>query len=305
MSIPLVTLRATQRFPSLGFGVGTSWFKTPDERKSVLMAAVKRALDAGFMHLDEAEMYGNEDCTGEALQEWLAEHTATPREHLHITSKVMSVDAEGGIEAICRRSLQALRCDYFDLYLVHAPFNRDGSSFATTLVDVWRQMEALVDNGLAKAVGVSNWRVSDLEGVYEAARIKPCCNQIEAHPYLQQPKLAAYCAGRGIVLTAYAPLASLTKATGGPVDVPVAAAAAAHRKTAAQVLLRWSLQTGKVPITTTSRAELLDEYKGIFDFELSEAEVATISEAGLLSPRRLYWVQCPAFNADPRLEASE
>ena len=301
MSIPLVKLRATQLFPSLGFGVGTAWFKSADDRKPALKAAVHAALDAGFMHLDEAEMYANEDCTGEALQEWLAKHP-TPREQLHITSKVLSVDAEGGIEAVCRRSLQALGCEYFDLYLVHAPFQRDGSPFITPLPEVWQQMESLVEKGLAKAIGVSNWRVRDLQTIYDSARIKPCCNQIEAHPYLQQPTLADYCSERSIVLTAFAPLAPLTKVAGGPVDAPVAAAAAAHGKTPAQVLLRWCLQTGKIPITTTSRPERLEEYKGIFGFELSADEVSVISGAGNASPRRLYWVQCPAFNADPRLE---
>ena len=216
--------------------------------------------------------------------------------------QVLTVD--DGIEAVCCRSLQALGCAYFDLYLVHAPFQRDGSPFSTSLPEVWRQMEALVYNGLAKAVGVSNWRVSDLQAIYEGAWIKPCCNQIEAHPYLQQPVLADYCAERKISLYAYAPLAPLTKVTGGPVDAPVNAAAVAHGKTPAQVLLRWCLQTGKVPITTTSRPERLEEYKGAFGFELSAGEVAAISEAGKQSPRRVYWVQCPGFNADPRLEGA-
>ena len=301
MAIPLVPLRAAQLFPSLGFGVGTAWFKCADDRKQMLKAAVHAALDAGFRHIDEAEMYENEDSTGEALQEWLSKH-AVPRASLHITSKVMSVDAEGGIEAVCRRSLQALGCEYFDLYLVHAPFQRDGSPFSASLPEVWRQMEALVDGGLAKAIGVSNWRASDLQAIYKDARIKPCCNQIEAHPYLQQLSLVKYCAERKISLCAYAPLAPLTKVPGGPVDAPVNAAAAAHGKTPAQILLRWCLQTGKVPITTTSRPERLEEYKGAFGFELSADEVAAISEAGKQSPRRLYWAQCPGYNADPRLE---
>ena len=303
MDIPFVTLThgTAQLFPSLGFGLGTAWFNCPDNRKQVLKAAVHAALDAGFTHIDEAEMYQNEDCTGEALQEWLSKH-AVPRERLHITGKVLSVDAEGGVEAVCRRSLHALGCDYFDLYLVHAPFQRDGSPFATSLPSVWRQMEALVEKRLVKAVGVSNWRVCDLQAVYEDARIKPCCNQIEAHPYLQQPVLADYCAERKITLCAYAPLAPLTKVPGGPVDAPVNAAAMAHGKTPAQILLRWCLQTGKVPITTTSRPERLEEYKGVFGFELSAGEVAAISEAGKQSLRRLYWAHCPGFNADPRLE---
>lgn len=291
MSIPLIKLRGPQLFPSLGFGVGTAWFKSTAERKPALKAAVHAALDAGIPHLDEAEMYQNENFTGEALQEWLARKDTLPRDRLHITSKVMSVDGEGDIEAVCRRSLQALGCEYFDLYLVHAPCQSDGTPFSTSLPDVWKQMEHLVDQGLTKAIGVSNWRMGDLETIYDDARIKPCCNQIEAHPYLQQPALVEYCAQKNIIVTAYGSLAPLTRCAGGPVDTPVAKAATAHGKTSAQVLLRWCLQTGKVPITTTSRPERLEEYKGIFDFELSAAEVNAISEAGKTSPQRLFWTK--------------
>lgn len=301
-SIPRVVLAPNRTIPSLGFGVGTAWFKSPQERRPALKAAVHAALDAGFMHLDEAEMYANEECTGDALREWLAAHP-TPRETLHVTSKVMDVDSDGGIEAVCRRSLQALGCGHFDLYLVHAPFNRDGSPFRTPLHGVWAQMESLVDKGLAAAIGVSNWRICDLQAVFDGARIKPCCNQIEAHPYLQQSGLFEYCAQRNIALAAYAPLAPLTKMHGGPVDAVVDSAAAAHKASPAQVLLRWSLQMGMLAITTTSKPERLEEYKGIWGFELSAEQMAAISEAGRANPRRLYWTQCaPMFQTDPRLE---
>ena len=301
-AFPLLPL-ATQEIPALGFGVGTSWYKCPDDRKPALMAAVKAALDAGFKHLDEAELYANEDSTGVALQEWLADNPKTPRSSLFITSKVMSVD--DGVENVCKRSLEALGCDYFDLYLVHAPFQKDGGKpFATPLPELWQQMESLVDNGYARAIGVSNWRVCDLEAIYQGARIKPCCNQIEAHPYLLQPKLERYCADRDILLTAYAPLAPLTKLSGGPVDAAVDAAAAAHGATPAQVLLRWCLQTGKGVLTTTGKPERLEEYKAAFDFELTPEEVAAITAAGAQQQRRLYWTQCsPMFQQDPTKEA--
>ena len=106
--------------------------------------------------------------TGRAIQGWLA-RTSTPRSDLFITSKVLkSVDAEGGVEAACRRSLRAIGCEYFDLYLIHAPFHTDGSPFTSvaSLSEVWAQLEALVDEGLVRQIGVSNWRVGDLEAVY-------------------------------------------------------------------------------------------------------------------------------------------
>lgn len=306
MSIPTTTLRDGATMPSLAYGVGTAWFKCDAERKSSLIASVQTALDSGFTHIDEAEMYQNEETTGEALQQWLANNSdTTKRSDLFITSKVLSVDGPGGIEAVCKRTLSALGCEYLDLYLIHAPFQRDGAPFATPLVECWRQMEALVDAGLVRCIGVSNWRVSDLSSICESARIPPCVNQIEAHPYLQQPALLEWCSARGIAVTAYAPLASLTKPPlqGGPIDTPVAAAAAAHGKTPAQVLLRWCLQTGRPGvITTTSKPERFAEYKAIFTFQLSAAEVSAISDAGDQRPRRAFWVQCPQFSEDPMTE---
>lgn len=131
-------------------------------------------------------------------------------------------------------------------------------------------MESLVDASLVRAIGVSNWRLSDLKQIIDIARIPIACNQVEAHPYLQQPALTRFCAERSILVSAYSPLAPLTKPQlhGGSVDAPVAAAAAAHSRTPAQILLRWSLETGRLPITTTSKPERLAEYLGIFDFEL-------------------------------------
>ena len=129
--------------------------------------------------------------------------------------------------------------------------------------------------------------------------------QVEAHPYLQQPRLEEWCRAHSILLTAYAPLAPLTKLalSGGPVDAPVAAAAAAHGTTAAQVLLRWCLQTGKGILTTTSSPARLEEYKGAFSFELAREQVESISLAGRSSPRRMFWTQCtPKFREDPREE---
>jgi len=155
-------------------------------------------------------------------------------------------------------------------------------------------MEKLVDQGLVKAIGVSNFKISHVQEILDGARIKPVCNQIEANPYLQQPEFLDWCKAQGILVTAYAPLASITHQPfqGGPVDAPVAAAAQKHGNTPAQVLLRWNLQTGRGVVTTTSRKERLTEYLGIFDFELSAEEVSAISSAGApLQPRRVYWTK--------------
>jgi len=134
--------------PAIGFGVGTAWFAAVGDRQAELTRSLHAALDAGFRHIDEAEMYRNESITGAALCDWLSRNPGTQRASLFITSKIISVDA--GVEAVCRRSLAALRLDYLDLYLVHAPFQYNGDPFQTPLVDVWRQMESLVDAGLVR-----------------------------------------------------------------------------------------------------------------------------------------------------------
>ena len=124
------------------------------------------------------------------------------------------------------------------------------------------------------------------------------------HPYLQQAELRRWCTERSILITAYGPLCPITKPAliGGPIDAPVAAAAAAHEKTPAQVLLRWCLQQGCGVLTTTSQARRLAEYLETFSFRLSDDEVSAISEAGKQMPRRCFWTQCPQYNEDPREE---
>lgn len=290
--------------PPIGFGVGTAWYKSSGEQINALKESVIAALDAGFRHVDEAEMYQNEENTGQALQEWL-QRTGTDRSELWVTSKVISVDDPGGIAAVCERSLAALGVGFFDLYLIHAPCTRDGKPFARPLPEYWAEMEALVDAGKVRHIGVSNWRISDLEQL-AGARIAPMCNQVEANPHLQQPALTAHCAEKGIAVPAYAPLAPLTKEVfrDGPVQTVVADIAAKLGITPAQVLLRWSLDSGRVPITTTSKKERMLEFLAVPSLPpLEKADMEAISAAGNEAPRRIWWTQCPDyFKEDPREE---
>jgi diketogulonate reductase-like aldo/keto reductase len=203
----------------IGYGVGTAWFKSAGgTNDAALRAGVVAALTSGFRHLDEAEMYENEQSTGAAVAEWLASaegKAGSTRNDLFITSKTLTVDDAGGVEAVCKRSLAAMQTSYFDLYLIHAPFQRSGAPFKMPLMEVWRQMEALVEKGLVKAIGVSNWRICDLKQIVGSAKIQPSCNQIEAHPYLQQQHLLNWCADNGIAVAAYAPLVRFSTVAGG------------------------------------------------------------------------------------------
>lgn len=283
--------------PAMGFGAGTAWFGATGDKAEALKQSLTSALDVGFRHVDCAEMYKNDAPVGEAVCAWLAK-AGVPRSELFVTNKVSSCD-EPGVDATCRASLAATGLQYFDLYLIHAPVGR-GGPFKQTLLEIWRAMEALVDEGLVRAIGVSNWRVGDLEQVFEEARVKPVCNQVECHPYFQQTDLFEWCAARAVLVTAYGSLIPLKPRgegspegrglAGGAAEPAIMAAAERAQRTPAQVLLRWALQTGRGLITTTGKADRLQEYLGVFDFELSAAEVASISEAGASeSPQRVFW----------------
>lgn len=285
----MLTLGSTGRnVPALGFGVGTSWIDAEKQgHGKELEDSIAAALDAGFTRLDEAEVYQNEATTGRALRGWL-ERTGTRRKKLFITGKVM--DCDQGIEKRCRASLEALGCAYFDLYLMHGPFHIERGPYKRPLVELWAEMEGLVEKGLVRSIGVSNWRITDFEQVWETASIKPCCNQIERHPYLQQPELVQWCRDHLVAVMCYSPLAPLTKFTGGPVDEVVKSIAAKHDSTPAQVLLRWGLLTGGSLVTTTSNRARLQEYLGTLDLEFPLKEVDDITAAGAsVPPQRLYW----------------
>jgi len=306
MAIPRVELIPGLSMPAMGYGVGTAFFKGK-RGEEVTMASVTMALDANVGHIDEAEMYQNETVTGTALRAWF-EKSGKLRSDIFVTGKVLpSIDGPGpeglwqdGIEASCRKSIERLGIDNFDLYLVHAPFNHGGGNapFTRPLPEVWKQMEDLVSKGLTKAIGVSNWRIQDVEAVYPGATIKPCLNQIENHPHLRQPALIQYCQERGIAIASYSGLKPLTDqqlAEKRLMAEVVPRIAAAHGKTSAQILQRWNYQSApegrKLVITTTQQAERLQEYISDFDgsWQLSAVEMTEIDAAGDEHHHRAFW----------------
>jgi len=292
-AIPQIAIGETVKIPAVGYGVGTAWFKAEGEKAEALQKSISDALDAGFRHLDCAECYQNDANTGKAVLAWL-DKNGMKREDLHITDKVLSVDE--GIEKICKKSLEVTGLQYFDLYLVHGPYMLDGTPFKKSLKEIWSEMEALYDSGLVKAIGVSNWRVSDLEEVWESARIKPVVNQCEIHPYLQQPKLIKWCEEHQIVMAAYSPLSSLTQDSlkGGPVDEVVAKVADRTGKSPTQVLLKMAYQLGYIVITTSSKPARMAECLSMFDFDLTAEEISAIQAAGASAPQiRFYWKMMP------------
>lgn len=246
--------------PALGFGT-----LIPDP--AVTITATRDALEAGFRHFDCAERYRNEREVGEALQIGLAAGKIA-RENIFVTTKLWNSNHRPErVEPAYEASLDRLRLEYLDLYLIHTPFafqpgdeqdprDQNGNVIydkGVTLLDTWRAMESLVDRGRCRAIGLSDITLNELLPIYESARIKPAAVQVEAHPYLPETELLEFCKKRGIVLLAFAPLGHGMKP--GLLEDPVISAIAARvGKTPAQVLLAWAVQRGTALLTTPKSA---------------------------------------------------
>lgn len=278
--------------PALAFGVGSAWLGDKEQQQK-LKRTVLQALDAGFRHLDLAEAYDNSHVVGEAVQEWL-QKTGCRREELFITNKVISLDSD--IAQVCDQLLKDCKVDYFDLFLLHCAVSEENEPFAKPFPKMWEEMMSLQAAGKVKDIGVSNWRIEELQSIKGAA-VQPVCNQLEAHPLLQQRGLRAYCEMKRIDITCYGALAPLSR--GGALDAApllrqtLEELAQRHQKTLGQVLLRWGHQTSRVLVTTTSNPQRMEEYLDMFSFELSEKEVQMISSAGFRSTqKRFTWPKC-------------
>jgi 2,5-diketo-D-gluconate reductase A len=260
--IPTVTLSDGVEIPQLGYGV----FQIPPDETQ---RAVETALEAGYRHIDTAAAYRNERGVAAGIAA-----SGVPRGEIFITTKLWNT--EQGFDstlAAFERSTEALDTDHVDLYLIHWPIPaRD------LYLDTWRAFERIHGEGGTRSIGVSNFRVADLERLQEEAETMPTVNQIELHPLLQQAELRAWHAEHGIATEAWSPLAQ------GEVleDETLMTVAAHHQKSVAQVILRWHLQLGNVVIPKSVTPERIRANLDLFDFELSEDDLAAIArlEAG-------------------------
>jgi alcohol dehydrogenase (NADP+) len=248
------------QMPALGFGTLIS-------DPAVTMTATRDALEAGFRHFDCAERYKNEREVGEALRAGLAAG-GIAREDIFVTTKLWNTNHRPErVEPAFDASLDRLRLNYLDLYLIHTPFafqpgddqdprDQDGNVLydrSVTLLDTWRAMESLVDDGRCRAIGLSDITLDGLLPIYESARIKPAVVQVEAHPYLPETEFLEFCKEKGIVFLAGAPLGHGIRS--GPLEDPVISAIAARvGKTPAQVLLAWAVQRGTAVLAKTRTA---------------------------------------------------
>lgn len=266
-SIPDVPLRGGGSIPQLGFGV----FKVPDD---TVEAAVQAALAAGYRHIDTAMIYGNERGTGAAIRA-----AGIPREDIFVTTKLWRDDlGADSAAAALDASLDRLGLDYVDLYLIHWPVPS-----LDLYVETWQALQALLAGGRTRHVGVSNFQITHLERLREETGVIPVVNQIELHPYLPQADLRAYHAEHGIVTEAWSPLAKGELLA----EQVVLDVAARHRRTAAQVVLRWHLQLGNVIIPKSVNPGRIAENLDILDFELSPqdfTDLATLNNGHRTGP---------------------
>ncbi|HVD86418.1 MAG TPA: aldo/keto reductase [Solirubrobacterales bacterium] len=255
--VPVVSLHDGVEMPQLGFGV----FQVPIEDTQ---ETVEEALSVGYRHIDTAAAYRNEAGVGAAIAD-----TGIRRQEVFVTTKLWN--SEQGYDSTLRafeKSLERLGTGYIDLYLIHWPMPEN-----ETFLETWRAFERIREEGGTRSIGVSNFRVDDLERLEREAEQLPTVNQIELHPRLQQAELRAWHADHGVATEAWSPLAQGDILVDGTIET----VAAHHERTPAQTILRWHLQLGNVVIPKSATPERIRENFEVFDFELSDDDMAAIA----------------------------
>lgn len=252
MQVPSIVLNDRNTIPQLGYGV----WKIDDQDAS---KAVQNAIRTGYRHIDTARIYENEKGVGEGIR-----NCGIKRNDLFVTTKVWNADQgyDSTLKA-CEGSLARLGLDYVDLYLIHWPApERD------LYVETWKAMIHLKKEGFIKSIGVSNFRISDLERLINETGIVPVLNQIELHPAFQQHELRHFHKKHHIATEAWSPLGQGKLLE----DTSLAEIADAHGKTVAQIILRWHIEIGNIVIPKSQSPERMVENFAIFDFSLTEAD---------------------------------
>jgi len=249
------TLNNGVAMPWLGFGV----FKMKDGAE--VEQAVEKALEVGYRSIDTAQAYKNEVGVGKAIKA-----SGVPREEIFVTTKVSNpAQREGKTLQAFEESRKKLGLDYIDLYLIHWPVKE-------RYAESWQVLEKLYADGVVRAIGVSNFHIHHLQDIFAISDIVPAVNQIEIQPFLVQEELRAYCAEHQIQAEAWSPLAR-GEALVHPTILEISQK---HQKTPAQVTIRWGLQHGVITIPKSSTPHRIAENVDVFDFELSEEDIARI-----------------------------
>jgi 2,5-diketo-D-gluconate reductase A len=276
VAIPTVELGEGVEMPVLGFGV----FQIPaDDTEQAVIAA----LETGYRSIDTARSYMNEEAVGRALTAG-----GIPRDELFITTKLWVEDqGEEKARRAFEASLERLGLDYLDLYLIHQPF---GDYYGS-----WRAMEELHRQGLARAIGVSNFYPDRLVDLIEHNETPPAINQVECHPFFQRADYQDLMRERGVQMESWGPFAEGRNNLFS--DPTLSEIGEAHGKSVAQVVLRWLVQRGVVVVQKSVRPERMRENIDVFDFELKDEEMERI--AGMDRGESLFF-----DHRDPQIAAS-
>ena len=268
------TLANGVKMPCIGLGT----YQSPD---AVASTAVKDAMAAGYRLIDTAAAYGNERGVGQGIR-----ISGVPREEIFVTSKLRN--AAHGYQATLEAfdmTLSRLGLRYLDLYLIHWPIPRKHDDDWQQLNrETWRAMEKLYREGRVRAIGVSNFKPRHLDALLEKADIAPMVDQIELHPGMPQDETVEYCRARDILVEAWGPLAQGRLFESVELDV----LAAKHRKSVSQIVLRWHLQRGILPLPKSITPSRIVENAQLFDFELSSQEMNFITH-----------IKCESSGLDP------
>jgi 2,5-diketo-D-gluconate reductase A len=260
VSIPTVPLNTGAPIPQIGLG---TWPFTDDEAADAVVAAA----EAGYRHFDTATRYGNEAGVAEGMR-----RTGVPRDELFVTTK-LDGEFQGGDRAIggLEAALERMKLDYVDLLLMHWPLPSRGQ-----FVSTWKTFEQLHSDGRARAIGVSNFKPAHLEVLLGEVSIVPAVNQIEISPFAPREDHVAYGAKHGIVTQSYSPLGGQDTSAlrDAPELVPIAEA---HGRSVAQVVLRWHVQRGLVPLPKSANPARMAENADVFGFELTPDDMAAIA----------------------------
>lgn len=256
VSLPTLRQNDGQVIPQIGLGV----FGPEDSATEV---AVTAALELGYRSIDTASIYGNEAGVGEGIR-----RSGIPREEIHVTTKLWN-DSHGYEQSLAAldRSLELLQMDYVDLYLIHWPVPSQNA-----YVEAWRGLEAILAEGKAKSIGVSNFQPDHLEKLLAESNFVPVVNQVELHPGFQNEKVRSFNSSHNILTQAWSPLGR-GRVFGNPALETIAHK---YSKSVAQIVIRWHLQLGNIVIPKSVTPKRLAENLDVFDFTLDEYDMGLI-----------------------------
>ncbi|XP_075988397.1 aldo-keto reductase AKR2E4-like isoform X2 [Anticarsia gemmatalis] len=303
VNIPTFKLNNGREIPALGYGTWLGLdskmeFSVEDLPK--MMEALSYAIDVGYRHVDTAHLYRVEPEVGQVVNRKIKEGVVK-REEVFVTTKVWHhFHREADVEVSVRGSLRRMGLDYFDLVLMHWPMSitQDGVDEKIDYLETWRGFENVLQKGLAKSIGVSNFNVEQIKRLLANCKVPPACNQVEINLNLGQKELVDLCQSHNIVVVAYSPFGTMVPSRAAP-DSPepklnnptMVALGKKHGKTVTQITLRYLYQRGIISIPKTVTKSRVLENASIFDFTLDNADMATLAafDNGYRTVRPVFW----------------